>query len=316
MEKTNKKRIIYLDILNIIAIIAVVAMHQNWIVHENPNIRAWNTSLLVDCICYFAVPVFIMNTGATLMDYRKKYDTKTFFQKRLKKVLIPFIFWACVMFIWRIFILKTLEIHGIVDLCNAFFFSKEEDTYYFLFIIIGLYLIMPLLSCLTKEEYRKTLWYMFFLYIIIDGFVPNILSLFKIDWNGVITSNLGSLVIFVILGYLLSTEDLKKRDKIIIHIGAVLGLIYRYVITFYFKDLFENKIKVSDNVAKALSVISGCSFGVYLTHKIVLYYEVELLSINIYTWQWRTVGVFLTYVITLTFVYIFKKIPVLKNIVP
>lgn len=346
MEKTNKKRIIYLDILNIIAIIAVVAMHQNGIVHENPNIRAWNTSLLVDCICYFAVPVFIMNTGATLMDYRKKYDTKTFFQKRLKKVLIPFIFWACVMFIWRIFILKTLEIHGIVDLCNAFFFSKEEDTYYFLFIIIGLYLIMPLLSCLTKEEYRKTLWYMFFLYIIIDGFVPNILSLYKIYWNGVITSNLGSLVIFVILGYLLSTEDLKKRDKIIIHIGAVLGLIYRYVITFYlskktgmvnkltwgytswnsillamsvfiiFKDLFENKIKVSDNVAKALSVISGCSFGIYLTHKIVLYYEVELLSINIYTWQWRTVGVFLTYVITLTFVYIFKKIPVLKNIVP
>ena len=27
-------------------------------VHSNPNVRAWNTSLAIDCICYFAVPVF------------------------------------------------------------------------------------------------------------------------------------------------------------------------------------------------------------------------------------------------------------------
>lgn len=344
--KNNEKRIVYLDILNIIAMIAVVAMHSNWIVHENPNIGAWNTSLIVECICYFAVPVFVMNTGATLMDYRKKYDTKTFFKKRIKKVLIPFIFWVGVMFIWRIFILKTLQLHGIVDFCNAFFSNQEESTYYFMFIIIGLYLIMPLLSHLVKDEYRTTLWYVFFLYIIVDGFIPNILRFFEINWNRDITSNLGSLVIFVILGYLLSTEDLKKRDKILIHIGAVIGLIYRYSITFYLskktglvnnltwgytswnsillamsifiivKDIFGCKIKVSDKVAKVLSSISGCSFGIYLIHKIILHYELELLTINIYSWYWRIFGALLTYTITLSIVYIMKKIPVLKNVVP
>ena len=350
MEKAEnsikKKRIVYLDILNILAIFAVVAMHQNEIVHYNPNIRAWNTSLILDCLLYFAVPVFIMNTGATLMDYRKKYDTKTFFKKRMKKVLIPFIFWAGLMFIWKIFILKTLEIHGIVDFCNAFLKSKEETTYNFMFTIIGLYLIMPLLSHLTKDEHRKTLWYVVLLYMIFDGFLYNVLRLFKIDWNRDISSNMGSLIIYVILGYLLSTEDIKKKDKILIHIGAIIGLIYRYVITFYLskktgevnkltwgypswnsvllamsvfiivKDLFENRVKVSDNVAKALSVISGCSFGIYLTHKFVLYYEKELLSINIYSWYWRTFGIFLTYFLTLALVYIIKKIPLLKNVVP
>ena len=342
----NKKRIIYLDILNILAIFAVVAMHQNEIVHENPNIRAWNTSLIIDCICYFAVPVFVMNTGATLMDYRKKYDTKTFFKKRMKKILIPFFFWAGIMFVWKVFILKTLEIHGIVEFCNAFFKSREENTYYFMFVIIGLYLILPFLSCLAKEEHRKTLWYVFFVYMIFDAFIPNVLGLFKIDWNRNTSTNLGSLIIFVILGYLLSTEDLKKKDKMLIHVGAIIGLIYRYVITFYLskksgevnkltwgypswnsvllamsvfiiiKDLFEDRIRVSDKVARALSVISSCSFGIYLTHKFVLYYEKELLSINIYTWQWRTFGIFLTYFITLACVYIIKKIPVIKNVVP
>lgn len=81
----KQKRVIYFDVLNILAIIAVVAMHMNGIVHLNPNIRAWNTSLVVDCIMYWAVSVFMMLSGATLMNYREKYDTKTFFKKSLQK---------------------------------------------------------------------------------------------------------------------------------------------------------------------------------------------------------------------------------------
>ena len=44
-DKNIKQRIVYFDILNIIAIIAVISLHMNGIVHGNPNIRAWNTRL-------------------------------------------------------------------------------------------------------------------------------------------------------------------------------------------------------------------------------------------------------------------------------
>ena len=73
----KSKRVLYFDILNILAIISVIALHHSGIVHANPNIRAWNTSLIVECLCYFAVPVFIMLSGANLLTYRDKYDTKT-----------------------------------------------------------------------------------------------------------------------------------------------------------------------------------------------------------------------------------------------
>lgn len=49
-DKNIKQRIVYFDILNIIAIIAVISLHMNGIVHGNPNIRAWNTSLIIECI--------------------------------------------------------------------------------------------------------------------------------------------------------------------------------------------------------------------------------------------------------------------------
>ena len=83
ISKKKSNRVIYFDILNIIAIIAVIAMHCNSIVHGKPNSTAWITSLIIECMCYFAVPLFCMLSGVTLMNYREKYDTKTFFKSEL-----------------------------------------------------------------------------------------------------------------------------------------------------------------------------------------------------------------------------------------
>ena len=348
MEKEVKKtkRVVYYDILNIISIIAVVAMHQNSIVHKNPMIRAWNTSLIVDCIFYFAVPVFCMLTGATLMNYREKYDTKTFFKKRFSKVLIPFLFWSSVMFIWKIFIIKTLKVNGVVELINDFFKYKHEYTYYFMFVILGLYLMMPLLSHFTEPKHRKTLWYIVALFFIINSGLVPILRLVKIEWNMDFSVLFGNYVFFVILGYLLSTEDIKKDYRILIYFGAIVGLVYRYAITFILskrtgivdktcwgyetwnsillaasvflivKKFFNNPSFINEKTAKALATISSCTFGVYLIHLIVKYYEIQLLNVNENSWIWRTVGIIPTYLISLGIVYIMKKIPVLKKLVP
>jgi surface polysaccharide O-acyltransferase-like enzyme len=223
LEKKNN-RIIYFDVLNIIAIISVVALHCNGIVHGNPNIKAWNTSLIVECICYFAVPLFFMLTGATLMNYRKKYDTKTFFKKRIMKVLVPFIFWAVFMFLWKI-LTKQLEINQFMDIkswINAFFANREETTYYFMFDILGIYMTIPLLSLLTKEEYRKTLWLTIILFFIFNSFLPNVLGLIGITYNSSLSVRIGDYIVFVLLGYLLSTEYLNKKYVKLIYIGALL----------------------------------------------------------------------------------------------
>lgn len=349
MMKDNKKRVVYFDILNILAILAVVSMHMNGIVHGNPNIRAWNTSLIVDCIMYWAVPVFMMLSGATLMNYREKYDTKTFFKKRFTKILIPFLFWAIFMFVWEI---ATNQINpsnyaNIKDWLNAFFSNKEQSIYYFMFEILGVYLTMPLMSLLTKKEYRKTLWLVVVLFFIFNGFIPNILEMFEIKWNEAFGIRFNGYLIYVILGYLLSTGDLGKKQKYVIYIGAIIGLIYRYITTFilsknlgyvvktswgYFswhcillscavfifvKNLnFDDKFIEKTKLTKVLSIISSCSFGIYLIHMIVKYYITYLLNWNAYSWSYRSIGIIVVYFISFIIVYILKKIPIIKKIVP
>ena len=306
---SKKTRVVYFDILNIIAMIAVVSMHCNGIVHGNPNIRAWNSSLIVECICYWAVPVFCMLSGATLLNYRKKYDTKTFFKKRVCKVIIPFIFWALFMFVYKIFFTKTIKIGSFTELVNYFFMNKEESTYYFMFNIIGIYLTMPFVSLVAKKENMKSLWLTVALYFIFNAFIPNILALFKINYNKDASVLLGGYIIFAILGYLISITEFKKKYRYLIYISATIGVIYRYVTTFILskkagivikvtwgytswhsillasavfiaiKYIFSNK-KFSLKATDILCKLSSCSFGIYLIHQLVMTFEKKVFYIN------------------------------------
>ncbi|WP_432645875.1 acyltransferase family protein [Mediterraneibacter gnavus] len=54
----------------------------------------WILSLFIEKVCFFAVPVFFMITGATLIDYPKRYNLKTYVKKRINKTVIPWLAWG------------------------------------------------------------------------------------------------------------------------------------------------------------------------------------------------------------------------------
>lgn len=129
--------------------------------------------------------------------------------------------------------------------------------------------------------------------------------------------------------------------------GGTIGLIYRYSVTyllskssgfvvktiwgysswyciimsiFIFIIIKESKIvgKICDKykIINILQIVSSCSFGIYLLHQIVKYYFVTLLNINTASIIFRTIGSVIIYFLCLSIVYIMKKIPLLKRIVP
>lgn len=99
MEK--KQRYDFIDYLNILACLCVIFMHCNGIVHSFEYSRAWKESMFVEAAAYWAVPVFFMISGATLMGYRDKYSTGTFFKKRVLKTVFPFIAWVLINLIFK-----------------------------------------------------------------------------------------------------------------------------------------------------------------------------------------------------------------------
>lgn len=346
MKAKKKERVVYFDILNIICMIAVVAMHVNAATHWSPLSGAWPTSLALDCIFYFAVPVFVMLSGATLYNYREKYDTKTFFKRRVVKIVIPLIFWSICSYLFQVYYLQSMPpSRTALGLLKMFLQNDIDWIFYFMFSILGIYLTMPFLSLALKKENNKELWLTVFLFFIINGFITNILALFNVKLYETLAVQLGGYVIYVILGYLFSTTDIKKKYRFMIYGGAIIGIIYRYLTTYILsmkqgvvvksswgytswhaillasavflivKEL-SKKINLTEKKTKILKELAGCSYGVYLFHLFVMRLQIHILDINQYSWKWRLFGIFTTYIGSLIGVYIMKRIPVIKKVVP
>lgn len=97
VETNSPKRLYYIDILNILSCFAVVVLHCSGGVFYYQKTRLWFIYMFLQTVAHFAVPVFFMITGANLLDYRKKYDTKTFFKNVPQEHLYRFFLVAALL---------------------------------------------------------------------------------------------------------------------------------------------------------------------------------------------------------------------------
>ena len=57
----------YISALNVLSCMAVVFLHTNCVFWDFKKENYWITANIIECIFYFAVPVFFMISGATLI---------------------------------------------------------------------------------------------------------------------------------------------------------------------------------------------------------------------------------------------------------
>ena len=85
-----------MDLMAIVSSFAVVMLHTSGsatglkvVVNRFTPDGLW--PIMTNILFAFAVPIFFMQSGAKVLNYRDRYDTKTFFTKRVSKVVVPFL---------------------------------------------------------------------------------------------------------------------------------------------------------------------------------------------------------------------------------
>lgn len=349
----NKDYILYLDLLNIAACIAVVILHINNAVHTFSYKRYWLTSMVLEAGFYWAVPIFLMLTGATLLDYRKRYDTQTFLKRRLSKVVPPYIIWSLVAIVWRIVYLHRgtfQDVNSLGKIIDNIANNKSMSIYWFFPVIISIYFCIPVLTAIPEEMRlgKKGIYtYMILCALVTVSTLPLVAQLLGIQWNsGFQITVAGGYLIFPLLGYSLAHTELSKVQRKIVYLLGIFGWIMYYVGTVVlsyqqgkFSSVFKGYIRLpgvlmgiavfvffqyhcwdfikrNQVFVRIIKIVSGASFGVYLIHHFFLEFFVQYFAINIQLWQWRVFGVFLIYPVSLITVLLIKKIPLLKKIVP
>lgn len=342
---SKKKRLVYIDVLNICACICVVYMHCNGAVHTLSDTRLWRECMVVETLAYWAVPVFFMITGVTLLGYREKYSTATFFKKRFLKTLIPYIVWSIINVAIKIRLWHwdfDLSFRGIVTMLLG---ARAEDNYWFFIPLFMIYLSIPVLS-LAKDS-RKTLIYAASAAFVIYSVYPFLCSLLNIPVNGNIEFlAAGRHIMYVLIGYIIANGNFSKKRRIIIYILGIAGAVLRYVSTVVVspqtgeiydtfwgylnfptvflacavftaaKHIPWEKLFGDGRLQKLLPVLSSASFGVYLMHTLLIRFLIINAGADQSTYVWRLLMPLVIYAICVAVTLVAKRIPVVKMIVP
>lgn len=346
MPSTSNKRIAYFDMLNIAACICVIFLHCNSMVHGFAPGRNWILALGIECVFYWAVPVFFMLTGATLMRYRERYDTKSFFERRLLRILVPFLAWNVIWYFW---LGLTVAPHsfGLRDFLSRLFNNEIEQIYWFFYPLFSCYLSLPALSWLSEKQ--TTLVYLVIGSFILQAVMPTACSMLGISWNGGL--NVGAIsgyLFFLVLGYLLSVLNLNSKKRMLIYMLGIFGLLFRFIYTLISSEMSGTLDRTLFNYTGFPSVLyasavfvwfryhdwsrvlaafqklnlkpsqlAACSFGVYLIHKPLLdYVVIGMLGIDKTSIAFRTIGALLFYLVCVLLVSAMRRVPLLNRIVP
>ena len=282
-----KERIFYYDFLRAFAIIAVIICHLDHFFGPLTTPTQVIAQMTFHRIGNIGVPIFLMLSGALLLN-REYPNLGDFLKKRFSRIIIPFIFWI-------ILILGQLYLHGYNSKSIWNVFIGEPSVTWYFWILIGIYLFIPVLNSFIKEygikgaEYFLAIW--FFTMILKTFNSYPLWHYFNLD---MFTGFIG----YPILGYYLANKEFNLNNKklcisgliillislaVFVYLGYTKASLIRYenlpnmfmrIGLFIFimsLDRLNRFSKIKDNfIGRTITSLSVCSYGMFFSHVIVV----------------------------------------------
>lgn len=301
-------RTAYADALRVAATVGVVALHTvylSWVMFSyNEASRAWwLAGDAVNSLFRWCVPCFVMISGMLLLDPAREEPLRSFFRKRMSRVLVPLLFWTALYSLWTLrYVPELLAIPKTYsDIAVG---MAEGPVYYhlwFLYMIIGLYLVTPILRPYVKAVGAAGLTYFLALWAVVAGGY-GFAERFAHVRVGIPIEMVGGMVGYFVLGYYLNSMEVDLKQRRLLYLLALAAVAVTAWGTWFltarhgggFDDYFFGYLSPTTMVVSAAVFVffkyvrwdrlvppgsrararllrwSGASFGVYLVHALVL----------------------------------------------
>ena len=305
MSRTINGRLAYADLLRAMSAIAVIILHLagSQLAAVPVDSRSFTVLNLYDALVRWCVPIFLMLSGAFLLDPKKSERLSRLFFRMLR-IFVALVFWAAVYALANhVATGGSLSLAGFRQaLWNAVLGSTHYHLW-FLYTILGLYLVTPILRAFVRGASRSDFHYFFLLTFLLVSLLPLLLRLRP---SQTISLYLNRLDIHLVLGYVgyyvagyyLKTYTLSRLAEAIIYVLGVFGgvatvcgtralslaqdsfndLLYGYttpnvvfmaVAVFV---LFRYVLGISEerNRKQRMAGVARISFGIYLVHDLFI----------------------------------------------
>ena len=170
VKRLPRDRIAYLDFLRVFSMIFVVMIHVVFDLFNNAAVSSseWQIFNAYDSLSRWSVPVFVMISGALFLDSKKPFGQ--ILKKNVLRLAIAYVVWTIIYSI----------------ICNIYYndFNTTLDQLinghfhmWFILMMIGLYLVTPLLRKIVEE--KSTIRLFLILALIFAMFLPDLVKVLE-----------------------------------------------------------------------------------------------------------------------------------------
>ena len=348
IKKRESKILDYISLVKILACFSVIILHTNG-VFWNFNIKTykqfWISANLIESTFFFAVPLFVLCIGATLLDFNEKYGLKVYFDRRVKKIIIPLICWNIIFYFYRVYIIRNIEKKKItfVYLWNLYFTSELNAIFGSIHGFIKIYIIIPLLAFAEKSQKIKIYSYCLTALFISQALIPYLINLFQSELVWIYNINVDQLL-YIFAGYIIQNYKFSYPTKLKIYFFGFAGLLIHIfgtqILTIkYNKISYAHKgylkapcviyscasfLFIKENAhfifkfinKKFINKIGSLTFGPFFLHMIIKNAYDHFFKPNVFSLRYRVFSSIINLFICLIITYILKKMPILNHLVP
>ncbi|MBL3531780.1 acyltransferase [Companilactobacillus zhachilii] len=335
----KRKRIIYIDVIRVVAMMLVVLAHSLAArLATRDNSLNWDISNMLVVITEIAVPLFFMISGATILNSRKTKDVGYLFSHRLPRVLVPFLIWSVISAFVSRKIDGVFTYHDFFHSVLLMYHQPVLIAYWFIYPLVSLYLLSPLLKAMVEGMDEKLLNYLLILWLIISMFLPALVGVLpkniSMYFDGytvgkvVFSSSLG----YFILGYKLTQSQHEKTNSLQLLVIAVVLMAINVIIAFVslkpnfqflsvisvvnipfiaaltFKVLKSYEGRYHKWFIRLTEILAPLTYGVYLVHGLSIGVVQKMSGVNHYL-----ITFFFATILSLFIIFVISKIPVLKK---
>lgn len=150
----------WLDGARSAAALAVVLLHVSaGVVVGGASLGSfsWWVANLWDSASRWCVPVFVMISGALLLDSAKAGEPlRSFYVKRASRIVAPLLFWSLFFLAWNYAkgIVSQRPI-GVPELAQALLAGRPHPHLWYLYMLVGLYLFAPFVRVVVAHLSRR-----------------------------------------------------------------------------------------------------------------------------------------------------------------
>lgn len=285
----NNTKFQYISSLRALACFSVILLHYSGSYTYRFGVPTFNQGILVFTVTRFCVPIFVMISGALLLE--KNITIGTFYKKRLFRIFPPFLFWSSVYLIFK-YASGKVELNNFYDL---FLNKGVEFHFWYVYMILGLILFIPFLTHWTEKKETKSLKIFIAIWVLwslITYTFPNYMESKGLSYLSF--SYFKEFIGFLVLGYYLHIRENSKYDWVIGLFLFLFSAVYGYLVSIeasyeakkfvqYFLNykswnviimssgvfMLAKHIRMRSSFFKFINEISKYSFGIYLAHIIV-----------------------------------------------